>query len=395
MINFKMTAADLALRDRTRAFVREQIIPFEQDARLGAHGPSDDLRRELNDLARDAGLLVPHVSPHYGGLGLSHVQRAIVFEAAGYSMLGPVAMHCAAPDEGNMHMLELVANEAQKERYLRPLATAQVRSCFAMTEPHPGAGADPGQLATRADKDGDHFVINGEKWLITGAQDAGFAIIMARAFEGDQEIGPTMFFAPLPQSGFRIDRIMNTIDSSFTGGHGHIQIENLRVPASDVLGEVGQGLKYAQIRLAPARLTHCMRWLGAAQRAHDIASAYAAKRTAFGKTLIEHEGVGFMLADNEIAMHMCRLAILDVAWRLDQGEPARHESSMAKVFVSEQLYQVVDRCVQVLGGSGVTDLSVVEKIFKELRAFRIYDGPSEVHRWAIANRVARQQKPRH
>lgn len=395
MINFKMTAADLALRDRTRAFVREQIVPFEQDARLGSHGPSDDLRRELNHLARDAGLLAPHVSPHYGGLGLSHVQRAIVFEAAGYSMLGPVAMHCAAPDEGNMHMLELVANEAQKERYLRPLATAQVRSCFAMTEPHPGAGADPGQLATRADKDGGHFVINGEKWLITGAQDAGFAIIMARAFEGEQEIGPTMFFVPLPQSGFRIDRIMNTIDSSFTGGHGHIQIENLRVPASDVLGEVGQGLKYAQIRLAPARLTHCMRWLGAAQRAHDIASAYAAKRTAFGKTLIEHEGVGFMLADNEIAMHMCRLAILDVAWRLDQGEPARHESSMAKVFVSEQLYQVVDRCVQVLGGSGVTDLSVVEKIFKELRAFRIYDGPSEVHRWAIANRVARQQKPRH
>ena len=395
MINFTMSPADVELRDRTRAFVREHIIPYEQDARLSSHGPSDELRQELNGLARDAGLLAPHVSPHYGGLGLSHVQRAIVFEAAGYSMLGPIALHCAAPDEGNMHMLELVANEAQKEKFLRPLATAQIRSCFAMTEPHPGAGADPGQLATRADKDGDHYVINGEKWLITGAQNAGFAIIMARAFDGAQELGPTMFFAPLPQAGFRIDRIMNTIDSSFTGGHGHIKIENLRVHQDDVIGEVGQGLRYAQIRLAPARLTHCMRWLGAAQRAHDIASAYAAKRTGFGKPLIEHEGVGFMLADNEIAMHMCRLAILDVAWRLDQGEHARHESSMAKVFVSEQLYQVVDRCVQVLGGSGVTDLTVVEKIFKELRAFRIYDGPSEVHRWAIANRVARKQTPRH
>ncbi len=395
MIDFTLAPADIALRDRTRAFVREHIIPYEQDARLSSHGPSDALRVELNSLARDAGLLAPHVSPHYGGLGLSHVQRAIVFEAAGYSMLGPIAMHCAAPDEGNMHMLELVANEAQKEQYLRPLATAQVRSCFAMTEPKPGAGADPGQLATRADKQGDHYVINGEKWLITGAENAGFTIIMARAFDGAQELGPTMFFARLPQAGFRIERIMNTIDSSFTGGHGHIKIENLRVHQDDVIGEVGQGLKYAQIRLAPARLTHCMRWLGAAQRAHDIAAAYAAQRTGFGKPLIEHEGVGFMLADNEIAMHMCRLAILDVAWRLDKGEHARHESSMAKVFVSEQLYQVVDRCVQVLGGSGVTDVTVVEKIFKELRAFRIYDGPSEVHRWAIANRVSRKQTPRH
>jgi alkylation response protein AidB-like acyl-CoA dehydrogenase len=285
----------------------------------------------------------------------------------------------------------VVANEAQKEAYLRPLAEARVRSCFAMTEPHPGAGADPGQLATRADRDGDHFIINGEKWLITGADGAGFAIIMARAFDGQQELGPTMFFAPLPAPGFRIKRIMNSMDSSFTGGHAHVMIEGLRVHRDDVLGELGQGLRYAQIRLAPARLTHCMRWLGAASRAHDIASAYAIGRTSFGKPLIEHEGVGFMLADNEIAMHMCRLAIQDVAWRLDQGQPARHESSMAKVFVSEALFNIVDRCMQVLGGSGLTDETQVERIFREVRAFRVYDGPSEVHRWAIANRVARKQ----
>jgi acyl-CoA dehydrogenase len=391
VIDFSISPQDEQLRQRVRSFVQEKIIPYEQDERLTSHGPTDELRVELNGLARDAGLLAPHVSSHFGGMGLSHIQRSIVFEAAGYSTLGPIALHCAAPDEGNMHMLEVVANEAQKEAYLRPLAEARVRSCFAMTEPHPGAGADPGQLATRADRDGDHFIINGEKWLITGADGAGFAIIMARAFDGQQELGPTMFFAPLPAPGFRIKRIMNSMDSSFTGGHAHVMIEGLRVHRDDVLGELGQGLRYAQIRLAPARLTHCMRWLGAASRAHDIASAYAVGRTSFGKPLIEHEGVGFMLADNEIAMHMCRLAIQDVAWRLDQGQPARHESSMAKVFVSEALFNIVDRCMQVLGGSGLTDETQVERIFRELRAFRVYDGPSEVHRWAIANRVARKQ----
>jgi acyl-CoA dehydrogenase len=319
------------------------------------------------------------------------LQRALVFEAAGYSTLGPIALHCAAPDEGNMHMLEVVANDEHKEKFLRPLAQASVRSCFAMTEPHPGAGSDPGQLATRADRDGDHFVINGEKWLITGVDGAGFMIIMARAFDGDQELGPTMFLTPLPNPGVRIARIMGSMDSSFTGGHAQIVFEGLRVHRDDVLGEIGQGLRYAQIRLAPARLTHCMRWLGAAMRAHDIATSHATKRTAFGKTLIQHEGVGFMLADNEIELHMCRLAIMDVAWRLDQGKGARHESSMAKVFVSEALFRVADRCMQVLGGMGLTHDTQVERIFREIRAFRVYDGPSEVHRWAIANRLTRAQ----
>jgi acyl-CoA dehydrogenase len=392
MIDFSIDARDAELRDRVRAFVEQKIIPYEKDARLTSHGPTDELRVELNGLAREAGLLAPHVSPHFGGLGLSHVQRAMIFEAAGYSTLGPVAMHCAAPDEGNMHMLEVVANDAQKEKYLRPLAQAEVRSCFAMTEPHPGAGSDPNLLATRADRDGDYFVIKGEKWLITGADGAGFMIIMARAFDGDHELGPTMFMTPLPQAGIKIERILGTMDSSFTGGHAQIIYDGLRVHRDDVLGEVGQGMRYAQIRLAPARLTHCMRWLGAATRAHDTATAYASKRKAFGSNLIQHEGVGFMLADNEIDLHMSRLAILDVAWRLDQGKSARHESSMAKVFVSEALFRVVDRSMQVLGGSGMTHDTQVERIFREIRGFRIYDGPSEVHRWAIANRLARAQE---
>jgi acyl-CoA dehydrogenase len=394
MIDLSIPPEDARLRDRVRAFVEQSIIPYEQDERLTSHGPTDELRIELNGLARQAGLLAPHVSRHYGGMGLTHLQRALVFEAAGYSTLGPIALHCAAPDEGNMHMLEMIATEQQKENFLRPLAQAKVRSCFAMTEPHPGAGSDPGQLTTRADRDGEHYVINGVKWLITGAEGAGFMIIMARAFDGGQELGPTMFLAKLPTPGIRITRTIGSIDSSFTGGHAQVAFAGVRVHRDDVLGEIGQGLRYAQIRLAPARLTHCMRWLGAATRAQDIAKAYAGKRRAFGSTLMRHEGVGFQLADNEIELHMSRLAILDVAWRLDRGDHARHESSMAKVFVSEALFRVADRCLQVLGGSGLTHDTQVERIFREIRAFRVYDGPSEVHRWAIANRLARAQEAR-
>lgn len=394
MIDFSVDAADAALRDRVRVFVRDQVVPYERDPRLTPHGPTDELRVELNDLARAQGLLAPHVAPEYGGLGLKHQQRAMVFEAAGYSTLGPIALHCAAPDEGNMHLLELVATPAQKECYLRPLAQAQGRSCFAMTEPLPGAGSDPGQLLTRADRDGNHFVIHGEKWLITGAIGARFAIVMARAFDNDRELGPTMFLAPLPNPAVRVVRTIDSMDSSFTGGHAQLVFEGLRVHANDVLGEVGQGLRYAQLRLAPARLTHCMRWLGAAARAHDIATSYAAKRHAFGTTLARHEAVGFMLADNEIDLHMCRLVIQETAWRLDRGEHARHESSMAKVFVSEALFRVADRCMQALGGLGLTADTQVERIFREIRAFRIYDGPSEVHRWAIANQIRRSVDPR-
>ena len=389
MIDLSIPPEDAALRDRVRSFVQDSVIPFEQDERLTSHGPTDELRIELNALARAAGLLAPHVAKEYGGLGLGHVQRALVFEAAGYSTLGPIALHCAAPDEGNMHMLELIASDHHKEEFLRPLATAQVRSCFAMTEPHPGAGSDPSQLLTRADRDGDHYVINGEKWLITGADGAGFMIIMARAFDGDKDIGPTMFMAQLPNPGIRISRIIGSMDSSFTGGHAQVTLEGVRVHQDDVLGEIGQGLRYAQLRLAPARLTHCMRWLGAATRAQDTAKAYAGKRHAFGSTLVRHEGVGFQLADNEIELHMCRLAIMDVAWRLDKGEHARHESSIAKVFVSEALFRIADRSLQVLGGLGLTHDTQVERIFREIRAFRVYDGPSEVHRWAIASRIAR------
>jgi acyl-CoA dehydrogenase len=198
-----------------------------------------------------------------------------------------------------------------------------------------------------------------------------------------------MFLVDLPNPGFRIERAMETLDSSFTGGHAEVRLQNMRVSKADVLGEIGEGFRYAQVRLVPARLTHCMRWLGAAQRAHDIAVAYAQKREAFGQPLVAHEGIGFMLADNEIDLHTTRLSVWHTAWLLDTGERASAQSSMVKVHASEAIWRIVDRCVQVLGGMGVTADTEVERIFRDVRAFRIYDGPSEVHRWSIARRLGR------
>ena len=382
-IDFDLGADLQALQARIRTFIADDIIPLESDPRRTPHGPTEELRRELTTKARAAGLLSPHVSHEYGGLALSHVGRAIAFEEAGYSPLGPLALNVFAPDEGNMHLLEAVATRAQKERWLRPLASAAIRSCFCMTEPPPGAGSDPSMLTTTARRDGEDFIINGGKWFITGADGAAFTIIMANA-EGE---GATMFLADMNTSGIVVERSMGSLDSCFPGGHGVVRFEDVRVAAADVLGEVGKGFQYAQVRLSPARLTHCMRWLGAARRAHDIATDYARRRHAFGKAIGEHEGVGFMLADNEMDLHVARLATLHCAWVLDQGKLARHESSRAKVIVSEATWRVVDRCVQVLGGQGVTDETIVARIFADLRAFRIYDGPSEVHRWSIAKRI--------
>src|SRR5271154_3778665 len=349
-----------SLGARVRAFIDEEVIPFERDPRWSDHGPSDALRLELNELARQRGLLAPHVSKEYGGLGLSHLGRAVVFEAAGYSILGPIALHCAAPDEGNMHLMEVVATPAQKERWLRDLATARSRSCFAMTEPF-GAGSDPSLLATTATADGDGFRINGQKWLITGASGAAFTIIMVKMSGGPHDGQATMFLAEMDQPGIVIERALDSLDSSFTGGHAVMRFENLYVPASDVLGAVGEGLRYVQVRLAPARLTHCMRWLGSAVRAHDIATEYARTRQAFGKTIGEHEGISFMLADNEMDIRTSRLLIWHTAWLLDQGNRAASESSMAKVVCSEAIFRIADRCVQILGGLGVTRDTVVER----------------------------------
>jgi acyl-CoA dehydrogenase len=371
------------LQERTREFITSEVMPLEGEQDRHAHGPSDELRRELVDRARRAGLLTPHASREMGGMGLSHLAKAVVFEEAGYSFLGPVALNIHAPDEGNIHLMDEVATPAQKERWLRPQVEGGTRSCFAMTEPDPGAGSDPSMLQTTAVRDGDDYVIDGVKWMITGAEGAHYAIVMARMEDGSA----TMFLTDMDRPGIRLERSLDAMDRCFAGGHGVLRFDKLRVPATDVLGEIGKGFRYAQVRLAPARLTHCMRWLGQARRAHDEAVAYARQRHAFGKPLAEHEGVGFMLADNDMDLHTARLHIWHTAWLLDQGQKCNFESSRAKVVCSEAEWRVVDRSVQILGGRGVTGESAAMRIFTDMRAFRIYDGPSEVHRWSMARKI--------
>ncbi|BEK91605.1 acyl-CoA dehydrogenase family protein [Nocardia seriolae] len=389
MIDFSIPADLAAERDRVRRFVIDKIVPFERDPRLTAHGPNDELRQEMVELARAEKLLTIQAPVELGGRGLTHVEQAVLYEASGWSTLGPVAMNCAAPDEGNMFLLSKIANPEQTQRFLQPVIDGHQRSVFAMTEPN-GAGSDPNQLATEATFDGENFTINGRKWLITGADGAKTWIIMARlAANPYLPEGPTLFLTEGDTEGIVIERIRNTMDRNYVGGHAVVNFENLVLPRESLLGETGQALRYAQLRLAPARLTHCMRWLGAAERAQSIAVDYAKTRTAFGKPIGEHQGVSFMLADNEIALHQCRLTIWHACWLMDQGHKARHESSIAKSYVSEELFKVTDRCVQVLGGIGISDETVVEMIFRDMRAFRLYDGPTEVHKYAIGRQVLR------
>ncbi|MZY05497.1 acyl-CoA dehydrogenase [Acinetobacter pittii] len=377
----------LELQQKVREFIQQEVIPLESDPRQDSHGPSEALRQELVSRARRWGLLTPHASQKMGGLGWSHLQKAVAFEEAGYSALGPIALNIHAPDEGNIHLLDAVANDAQKERWLRKLVAGEIRSCFAMTEPAPGAGSDPSMLQTTAIEDGDDYIINGRKWLITGADGASVAIIMAKMEDGSA----SMFLTDTNVEGFTLEKNMNAMDSCFSGGHGILRFENLRIPKENVLGEIGKGFKYAQVRLAPARLTHCMRWLGQARRAHDIATQYARERQSFGKRLGDHQGVGFMLADNEMDILTTRLAVHYCAQVLDLGEKGNYESSLVKVISSEGIWRVVDRSVQILGGQAMTDESVVCKIFKDARGFRIYDGANEVHRMSIAKKLLGKQ----
>ena len=389
MIDFEIPAEVAARRDRIRSFVEDSVIPYEKDPRLTRHGPNEELRTELVGLAREAGLLTFQAQRRFGGWEPSHREQAVLFEAAGWSTLGPVALNCAAPDEANMYLLSKIANDKQVEKFLIPVIDGRQRSVFAMTEPG-GAGSDPGQLKTEAVFDGDEYVINGHKWLITGANGAKTWIIMARvAPNAHGADGPTLFLCEGDTPGIELERVMNTMDRNYVEGHGVVRFTDVRLPASAVLGEVGEALRYAQLRLTPARLTHAMRWLGAAVRAQSIAVEHARTRTAFGKTLGEHQGVGFMLADNEIALQQCRLAIWWACWTLDTGAKGRHESSMVKAAVSEELFKVADRCVQILGGMGISDETPVGMIFSDMRAFRLYDGPTEVHKYAISRQVLR------
>jgi acyl-CoA dehydrogenase len=373
---------------RVEAFVRAKVLPFENDRRWLPHGPTEELVTELRALALKSRVLTPHITSDFRHL--SFQATALVFHAAGLSPLGPIALNVAAPDEGNMYLLDKIATASQKQIFLEPLLSGAVRSAFFMTEPAGagGAGSDPSMMQTTATRMEDHWLIKGQKAFITGAQGASVGIIMAKT-----DSFATMFVVPLPDPAVCIERVYDTLDGSMPGGHALVSIDGLRVSSEQILGELNEGFRYAQIRLAPARLTHCMRWLGAARRCQEIATDYAIRRRAFGKVLIDHEGVGFMLADNLIDLKQSELLIGWCAGVLDEGNRGTLESSMTKVAVSEALYRVVDRCVQIMGATGVSDETVVAQVFREIRSFRIYDGPTEVHKWSIANAIKKRAQP--
>ncbi|MBB3039437.1 acyl-CoA dehydrogenase family protein [Hoyosella altamirensis] len=379
------------LVQRTDTFIRDVVIKAEEATKSVLNGAKGEaVRFELQQAAKDAGVFAPHVGVEYGGKGLDMCARAPVFEAAGYSLLGPLALNIAAPDEGNMHMLERIASEEQQEKYLKPLAAGEIRSCFAMTEPAPGAGSDPGALRTTAEKVAGGWRINGRKWFITGADGAAYAICMARTSgEPGGRGGATMFLVDADNPGMSITRHIETLDETLYGGHCEIDFSNCEVPDSAVLGEVDRGFEYAQVRLGPARMTHCMRWLGIAKRAQDIALSRVNERQVFGSRLADLGMAQKMIADNEIDIAAARALILHACWELDQEIAGTSSVSIAKTFVAEAVWRVVDNSLQLCGSLGVSGDILLSRFLREVRPFRIYDGPSETHRWAIAKRAAK------
>lgn len=390
-----------SLVESVRDFVRSEVIPLEIAhggvLHWGGDGEEIDsgeraLKSKLQASARSAGLFAPQLPQRWGGHGLGHATRAPVFEAAGYSLFGPLALGIAAPDEGNMHLLLEAASAAQQERWLGPLAKGEIHSAFAMTEPPPGTGSDPRALATVAMRAPGGWRITGEKWFITGARGAGLVICLARTSgsPGDKG-GATMFLIDGGSAGMEVVRDVPTIDAGLFGGHSLLRFSDCFVPDDAVLGDVDGGFEAAQLRLAPARLTHCMRWLGLACRAHDIALGHATARRAFGEVVADLGLAQQLIADNEIDLATSRAIIRDAASSLDASpSDAGTSSSIAKTYVSEAVGRVVDRSVQLAGGQGVSDELLLSRYWREVRPFRIYDGSSETHRWAIARRAARR-----
>jgi alkylation response protein AidB-like acyl-CoA dehydrogenase len=379
------------LAARTRAFVTDLVLPIEREMIVDGRPMDDALRVELQKAAKEAGVFGPLSSPEYGGLGLDMRGLATVMEAAGTSLIGPLAVNCSAPDDGNIHLLAHACTPEQARRYLAPLAGGEVRSCIAMTEPAPGAGSDPGMLATAARETADGWVITGAKHFTTGADGAAFTICVAGT-----AYGPTLFLVDQDNPGLVVGRRMPTLDHSNPGGHSEVVFDNCVVPRDAVLGEVGRGLEYAQARLAPSQLTFCMNWLGLAVRAHGMAARHISHRDAFGVAIAEHGMAQAQVADSEIDITAARGLIKHTATLIDEqgaaSSAARHAAAITKTFVSEAVWRVLDRAVQLHGGLGVCEDQLVARFLMEARAFRIYEGPSEVLRRSIARRVLRSHR---
>jgi acyl-CoA dehydrogenase len=390
-MDFTIPSAVENYRARIAAFVERELIPLEADPH--AYDPHENIRLDLlSDLrgkARAEGLWCLQLKPETGGAGLGKIGMAVCYEAMNRSIFGPVVFNAAAPDDGNMMLLEAIGTDRQKERWLKPIVSGEVRSAFAMTEPHPGGGSDPAMIQTRAEKRGARYVVTGRKWFITGAEEASHFILMARTSE-DPRYGLSALLFHKHQPGWRILRRIPIMGPEEHGGHCELEFDGLEIPEEDLLLGEGRGLKVTQIRLGPARLTHCMRWLGLAKRCIEIAQAYAAERYGFGQRLADRESVQLMLGGLAMKIEIGRMLVMKAAWELDRGGFARKEVSMAKVQVANVLHEAADAAIQINGARGYSKDTVLEWIYRYARQARLVDGADEVHRMVL-NRFLTQE----
>ncbi|MCO6386801.1 acyl-CoA dehydrogenase family protein [Aliihoeflea sp. 40Bstr573] len=383
-MDFHIPARTEDYRRRIAAFVEAHVLPLEADrANYDAHeNIRIDVLDKVREKARAEGLWCLQLKKETGGQELGRMGMAVCYEAMNRSIFGPAVFNSAAPDDGNMMVLEAVGTPYQKERWLQPIVEGKVRSAFAMTEPAPGSGSDPSMMQTRAEKRGDTYVISGRKWFITGAEEAQHFILMART-SNDPRKGLTAFLFARDQPGWKIERRIDIMGPEEHGGHCELSFDGLEIPARDVMMNEGDGLKVTQIRLGPARLTHCMRWLGLSKRCVEIATEYAGRREGFGQRLADRESVQLMLGDLAMKIEIARLLVMKAAWALDQGSFARKEVSMAKIQVANVLHQAADTALQINGARGYSKDTVIEWIYRYARQARLVDGADEVHKMVL------------
>lgn len=371
-------------RARIARFVEDEILPCEADRmNWDVHGNIG--RRSLNTLrqrAKDQGLWCLQLPPEHGGQGLGAVGMAVCYEEMNRSIFGPVVFNSAAPDDGNMMILAKAATEEQRARWLAPIVSGDVSSSFAMTEPAPGGGSDPGMIQTRAERTKTGWRITGRKWFITGAEDASHFILMARTSD-DPRRGLTAFLHDRNDAGWRIERRIGIMGPEEHGGHCELVYDGMDLPADRVLLEEGRGLKVTQMRLGVARLTHCMRWLGLAKRCVEIATDYAARREGFGVRLADRESIQVKLGALAMGIETGRLLVMKAAWELDMGRFAKKEVSMAKIHVANLLHQAADTGIQINGARGYSTDTVLEWVYRYARQARLVDGADEVHQMVL------------
>ncbi|HWK94255.1 MAG TPA: acyl-CoA dehydrogenase family protein [Pseudolabrys sp.] len=384
-MDFNLSPEHEELRLKVRAFIAQDVLPLEKDpANFAEHENIPHERLEpVREKARKLGLWAPQSPKEYGGMELPMVAWAAIYEEAARSLFGPLALNCMAPDDGNMNMLRLVGTQAQKDKWLAPIVAGKVRSAFAMTEPAPGGGSDPTMIRTRAEKKGGKYVVHGRKWFITGADGASHFILMARTSD-DARKGLTAFLYHKDQPGWRITRRIGIMGPEEHGGHCELEFDGLEIPEENVLLGEGEGLRLMQVRLGPARLTHCMRWTGWAKRCLEIAQEYIANREGFGIKLADRESVQIKLGEVAQQIQIARLLTMHAAWMLDQGGRARKEVSMAKVHVANALHQAADVAIQLQGARGYSKDTIVEWIYRYARSAKLVDGASEVHMMVLA-----------